>query len=132
MWFSMKEKTEIANIIIELNHSVAVGNLNILDKLFHENIKILSQEMEILGDGKEACIKSYFEFLAGNKIEKYDDHIEQLFLYENTAVVLYSYLIKWSDSRKLYEEQSKELYVLTHENDGWYIILRKLIGNASV
>ncbi|MEJ2054525.1 MAG: hypothetical protein P8X42_11455, partial [Calditrichaceae bacterium] len=87
----MHETPDIASLIIDLNKAVAEGNLNILDEMFHENIKILSQDMKILGDGKEACIKSYFEFLAANKIDTYKDNVDNIFIYENTAIVMYSY-----------------------------------------
>lgn len=126
----MDDKTIIKNIVTGLNKAVAEGKLDKIGPLFHENIKIVSPELKIHGDNKEICIQSYIDFLSKAKIEQYTDNITDIFVYENTAVVFYTYNITWSMGGKSFTDQGKELYVLTKENNKWLIILRKLIGSA--
>ena len=127
----MDTKTNITKIIKDLNHAVATGKVNKLDSLFHEDVKILSPDMKILGEGKTTCIKSYADFISKAKIEEYNDDVTNVSVYENTAVVFFTYSMAWLMDGKSFREQGKELYVLTKENDNWLIVLRKLVASDS-
>jgi hypothetical protein len=121
-------KPKIAKIIKDLNQSVVTGNTDDIDSFFHDNVKILSPDMKILGDGKAVCIKSYVDFIDKAKIEQYDHEITNVFIYDNTAIVFYTYSMTWVMEGKTLNDQGKELYVLTKNNDDWLIILRKLVS----
>ncbi len=124
----MKDQIKISEIIKNLNQAIGKGDLNKLDLFFHENIKIVDPNLKILGDGKKICIQSYIDFINKAKIEKYNDNINDIFIYKNTAIVFYSYSMTWLTDEKSYSDTGKELYVLTKENDKWLIVLRKLIA----
>lgn len=124
-------KLKITNIIRDLHHAVTTGELRKLDLLFHDDVKIVSPDMKILGDGKAICIQSYADFISKAKIEQYDDDVSEVFVYENTAIAFYTYIMTWITDGKKFSDQGNELYVLTKENDDWLIVLRKLITNDS-
>ena len=124
----MDDKVKIAEIITTLNQAVAKSDLSNLDMCFHENIKIIAHNLKILGDGKSVCIQSYIDFIKKAKIIQYTDRIDNVFVYENTAIVFYTYTMTWLMDGDSFTESGKELYVLTKENDKWLIILRKLIA----
>jgi hypothetical protein len=77
------------------------------------------------------CIRSYVDFINKAEIKQYDDSVNNIFVYENTAVVFYTYTMSWLMDEKSYTEQGKELYILTKENNKWLIMVRKLIAGGS-
>lgn len=127
----MDEKTKISETIKTLNQAITNGDLSELDLYFHENIKIIAPDLKILGDGKSVCIQSYVDFIKKAEIKEYDDNIDNVFVYENTAIVFYTFTMTWLMNGKSNTEKGQELYVLTRENDKWLIILRKLIASTS-
>ena len=127
----MNDEIQITDLIKSINQAVAEGDLSKLDPHFHENVKIISHDLKVLGDGKAVCIQSYADFISKAKIKKYDDNVKDVFLYENTAIVFYNNTMTWEIDGKSFTEQGEELYVLTRENDKWLIVLRKLIASSS-
>lgn len=127
----MDVKTKITKLIKDLNHAVATGKINQLDSFFHDSVKIISPDMKILGNSKSVCIKSYADFINKAKIEEYSDNVTHVSVYENTAVVFYTYSMIWTMDGESFKDHGNELYVLTRIDDNWLIILRKLVANES-
>lgn len=124
----MTNDKKVSNIITTLNQAMANGDLSKLDIYFHDNVKIITPDLKILGDGKKVCIQSYVDFINKAEIKNYSDSIDNVFIYKNTAIVFYTFTMTWIMNGKPNTEKGKELYVFSKENNRWLIILRKLIS----
>ncbi|MEJ2544093.1 MAG: nuclear transport factor 2 family protein [Calditrichaceae bacterium] len=124
----MTDKKNISKIIESLNQNMIKGDLSKLDLYFHENVRIIAPDLKILGDGRKICIQSYHDFINKAEIKDYNDSVDNVFIYENTAIVFYTFTMTWIMDGKANTEKGQELYVLTRQNDQWLIILRKLIS----
>lgn len=112
--------------IKKINACWLSGNPEDLAKYFHENIIIVSPDLQIMGEGKDNCIKSYLDFLASSNILSYSENVVEVNDYENTAAVFLSFSISWEIGGERNEEEGKELYIFSRENDDWKLVLRKL------
>ena len=124
----MDTQQKLANMIKDLNQAVASGDLSKLNRSFHERIKIVAPDLKVLGEGKRKCIQSYADFIAKAEIEAYTDDVQDVCIYENTAIIFYNFTMTWLVDGKSFNEKGKELYILTKNDNNWLIALRKLVS----
>lgn len=117
---------ELVHIIKQISLSWREGHSERLKEYFHERIKIVSSDLKILGEGREACIKSYSDFTAQAKLQKYNESKPDIFVWGNTAVASYRYDVAWEMNGKFYDETGKDLFVFTYENGKWLAVWRQL------
>jgi len=77
-------------IVKEINRLWQDGPFEKLKDYFHEKMVIVSPDLQVLGDGREACIKSYAEFVSQARIDKYEENPPEVHAWGNTAVVSYT------------------------------------------
>ena len=124
----MNDNIQISEMIQTLNQAMTKGDLSKLDLYFHKDIRIVAPDLKIRGEGKSVCMQSYADFINNAEIKDFNDHVDNVFIYGNTAIVFYDFTMTWLMDGKLNTENGKELYILTRENNQWLIILRKLIA----
>ena len=125
-----KSIEDITQIIKKINQSWKEGYTEKLEKYFHEKMMVVSPDLKILGEGREACIKSYSDFITQAKVKKYSESALDVRVWEKTAIVSYKYDVVWEMDGKMYEESGKDLFVFTFERGKWLAVWRKLIpGN---
>ncbi|MBN2410246.1 nuclear transport factor 2 family protein [candidate division KSB1 bacterium] len=120
------EQEKIKDILKNVNIAWSSGNPEDLMNYFHDNMLIISPDMKILGYGKENCIKSYIDFLNQATIIDYQKNVPEIHIFENTAIVFYTYNISWKTNNKLFNEKGKEIYVLNKHKNKWLIVMRKI------
>ena len=125
-----KSIEDITQIIKKINQSWKEGYTEKLEKYFHEKMMVVSPDLKILGEGREACIKSYSDFITQAKVKKYSESALDVRVWEKTAIVSYKYDVVWEMGGKAYEESGKDLFIFTFECGKWLAVWRKLIpGN---
>ncbi len=125
--FEEKSKKEITGVIKNINLSWVEGHPENLGEYFHENMMIVSPELEVKGKGKEACIKSYVDFINRAKVNGYTLGDPDIYVFGNTAIVSYKYDIAWEMNGQLFKESGRDLFVLTRADGKWLAVWRKLI-----
>lgn len=119
--------TTIKCILKDTNKAWSSGRPEDLNQYFHDSIIIVSPDMKILGAGKELCIQSYIDFLNRATDIHFHDHEPEVHIFENTAIVFYTYDISWQVDGKQFQETGKELYVLNKLKGQWLIVMRQLM-----
>ncbi len=65
---------------------------------------VVSPELKIPGEGKEACGKSYTDFMNRAAILSYKQSDPEVKIWESTAIVYYEYQMAWEMNGKKYDE----------------------------
>ena len=121
--FDRKSKKEIDAIIKKINLSWVKGHPENL----HENMMIVSPELKVMGKGKEACIKSYSDFISQATVTEYSEAEPEIYVFGNTAIASYKYDIAWETNGQSFKESGRDLFVFTHADGKWLAVWRKLI-----
>jgi hypothetical protein len=124
-----KEKSieELTHIIKQINLSWREGHSERLKEYFHERMMIVSSDLKILGEGSEACIRSYSDFTKQVTLKKYSESEPEIHIWGNTAIASYKYDVAWEMNGKSFDESGKDLFVFTYENGKWLAVWRKLV-----
>ncbi|MBN2364903.1 MAG: nuclear transport factor 2 family protein [Calditrichaeota bacterium] len=117
---------ELIDIVKQINLSWREGHPEKLEKFFHENMMIVSADMKILGDGREACIRSYVDFINQVILHKYEESQPEVHVWGNTAIAWYDYEIGWEMNGKSHQESGKDLFVFSWQDGKWLAIWRRL------
>jgi ketosteroid isomerase-like protein len=119
------EKT-IKRIIKDANKAWSSGNPENLSLYFHDQIIIISPDLKILGSGKGPCIQSYIDFLNRASDICFQAEDPDVFVFNRSAVVFYTYDISWKMDGQQFREKGKEIYVLNKQKDKWLIVMRQI------
>jgi len=121
------EQQKIKELLKKANQTWSSGHPHDLKHYFHDNMLILSPDLKILGSGKENCIKSYIDFLNHVTVTDFKENDPDVFVFDNTTIAFYRYSISWKTGDKSFNENGKEMYVLSKKENKWLIVLKKLI-----
>ncbi|MBN2011641.1 DUF4440 domain-containing protein [candidate division KSB1 bacterium] len=105
---------EINHLITKMKSAWSSGHLNELTHYFHDAMKIVSPDLQVLGGGKDACVQSYIDFLDKAVVHDFSDEIANIYVFENTAIAFYRYNISWTMDDKTHQETGQEVYTFNY------------------
>jgi len=120
-------KEQVIDLMKTINRAWYEGNPGLLYNYFHKNMMIVTQDMKILGNGRDACIMSYMDFTKNTKIHNYKDYNYEVAIWGNTALVSYKFDISYEMKRMTYDETGKDIFFFTFEEDKWQAVWRMLV-----
>jgi len=129
--FDFPQQEKIWKIIEQINDAWLNGNFESLESLIHENMQIVDPDLNVLGEGREVCIKSYRDFADNADIQNFGVHNPKVHAFDQTAIVEYEFSIGYSMNGENYNETGKDVFVLTFESDRWQAIWRLMQSVAS-
>ncbi len=113
-------------LVQEISNSWIYDNLNNLNNLFHENIIFSDSSFQILGEGRNACIKSYEIFNSNAKIDKFKQFNPLINEFGNTTIVKYSFEIEYISNNEKFNQKGEEVFIFSLNNNKWDVIWRIL------
>jgi ketosteroid isomerase-like protein len=120
-------KDEIIRCIKDVNHAWIDGDFIRLRDYFHENIMIVTPDLNKVGQGIDNCIKSYEGFVSRAKIFHFEETGINVDVFGKTAVAVLDYTIDYEIEKNRQQEKGKEILVLTKEASKWLLGWRLLI-----
>lgn len=121
-----KHKEQIHQIIKKINQSWLEGHPENLNQYFHDNMMIVSSEFQVIGAGKEVCVKSYSDFISQAVIKDYHESDPEIHVWDNTATAFYNYEIAWEMNGKSFKETGRDFFIFTFEDGKWLAVWRML------
>ncbi len=121
---------ELCTVVKKINIAWQEGRFEELNKYFHEEIVIATPNFEGGGQGREACIKSYKQFAKMAEIYQYDESNFNAVVWENTALVHYSFDMSYTLQGQEYRDQGFDLYVFTKVQGEWKAVWRTLLPKS--
>ena len=113
---------EIKEILKSISRAWSSGDPAELNRYFHDEIKIISTDMKVVGDGKALCIQSYMDFISKAEIKHYEENDPEVYVFDQTAVAFYAYRIAWNIENQSFDEKGQEMYVFSRVKNKWQVV----------
>jgi len=124
--FDSLQQEKVWRIIEQVNDAWLNKNYQPLESLLHENMQIVDADLNVLGDGRDACIRSYRDFVENANIGDFEVSDPKVNAFDQTAIAEYEFSIQYTMQEKHYGEKGKDVFVLTFEQKHWQAIWRMM------
>lgn len=121
------DREEVLALLERIRAAWTKGPIEILDDVFHERMVIAGPAMKPLGEGREACVRSYRDFLDRARVLAYEQYDRTAHVCGDTAVASYRYVIAFDLEGKPFRERGRDLFVFGREEGRWTAVWRTLI-----
>jgi ketosteroid isomerase-like protein len=125
------DKEEILKILQKINEAWSKGHPEELAEYFHEDLVILSPTLQRMGEGKEACVKSYKDFLEHADIHEYKERDHMIDVWGKTAVATYAFDISYEMNGQTSRESGHDMFVFNREAEKWLAVWRMVIPSPT-
>lgn len=115
---------EIENLVNRLNDDWLNDRIENLDQYFHKQVVMIQPGTHKKITGREAMIDSYSGFVEEAKVSDFRIKDFRIDVFEETAIVLYTFRIKYKIETTNYDENGLEILVFNRHNDKWQIVWR--------
>jgi uncharacterized protein (TIGR02246 family) len=124
------EQEAIRQLLKRINQAWVQGRLEELNECFHENMVIVAPGLQAMRKGREACVRSYQEFIAAAVVHEYNEREPTIDLWANTAVAVYGWEIVYEINGQLSRESGQDLFVFARENGVWRAVWRTMLPST--
>jgi hypothetical protein len=121
------ESEELRLLIGKMNQAWLKGNLDELREYFHDHVAIKGPQFEPMGHGKEACVKSYEDFIRAATIQDFKESDVQVDLFGSTAVATFAWEIDYEMNGQNYHETGHDVFVFTRRDGKWRAVWRAML-----
>jgi hypothetical protein len=115
---------EIQQLLKAINQAWLEGHPEKLNQFFHDQIRIVTPDFQVRGQGKAACVQSYADFILQAKVTEYRETAPEIQVGGSTAMAWYAFEIAWEMGGKSFREGGRDFFILTRENDQWLAVWR--------
>jgi len=122
---------EICRLVSGSNQAWLNGNADFLRDFFHENVIFKGPKFQTLGSGREACVKSYEDFIRAAKIVSFKESDVRVDVIEDTAIVSFAWDIAYEMNGQKFRETGHDLFVLSQANGRWQAVWRAMLPNPA-
>ena len=117
----------LRTLVHHLNQAWLNRRFRELSRYFHPNMVILSPDTGKLVRGREACVKSYEQFMASSKVHRYKESRFQISTWRDAAVVSYHFEISYEWNGKIATDLGRDIFLLVRNGSRWTVAWRTLI-----
>jgi hypothetical protein len=125
------EQEAIRQLLKRINQAWVKGRLEELNECFDEEMVIVGPDFQTLGRGREACVRSYQEFIAAAVVHEYNEREPTIDVWANTAIAAYGWEIAYELNGQLSRESGQDLFVFARENGAWRAVWRAMLPSAT-
>jgi len=118
---------DIRGLLQKISEAWLKGDPDDLLEFFHEDLVIMSPDIERMGVGKTACIQSYKDFIAHATVHEYKEYDHTIDVWGDTAVSIYAFDVTYAMKGQTYNETGHDIFVYNREDDKWLVVWRMVI-----
>ena len=122
----------IRRLISDISAAWLGGDVSRLNEYFHDRMTINGPELQQLGAGRQACVKSYQDFMQQTAILEYEESDPKIDLYGDTAVVVCPWKIIYELKGQKNREEGRDLLVAVRNEGSWLVAWRAVFPNQGV
>jgi ketosteroid isomerase-like protein len=99
----------------------------ILADCFHPDMVIKDCDLEIVAKGKDACVRSYVDFIQQAKISAFSQDDADIHVVGETAIATYGWKITYTLEGKEYTEPGHDVFVFSRADGKWLAVWRAML-----
>lgn len=115
---------EIEQLVNSMNDDWLTDRTENLSRYFHKQVVMIRPGTHKKVVGREEMIDSYRKFIEEATVSDFRIKNLRIDVFENTAVVYYTFRIKYQVETTNYDEEGLEILVLNLHNQSWQIVWR--------
>ena len=119
-----EQTTKIENMINRLNDDWLNDRFENLSRYFHKQVVMIQPGTHKKVTGREEMIDSYREFMEESEVLDFRIKNLRIDVFENTAIAIYTFNIKYRVETTKYDEGGLETLVLNLHKGHWQIVWR--------
>jgi hypothetical protein len=123
----MEDRDAILGLIGRINDAWRNRRTGDLRDLFHESIVFAAPGLVARVEGREACIKSYDDFLGVADVEEYRETPPKVESWGDTAVATFGWEMAWTMHGRSHRESGHDLFVFTRQDGRWWAVWRTIL-----
>ena len=116
----------INQLIENINKAWLSHDLDSLNGYFHEGIVFVKPGFSGELKGREACIKSFEEFLEDSVVNLFEITGKTIDIWGTTAIAHYTYDVNYTIGDQAYDEKGRDLFVFKKEKNKWMAVWRTM------
>lgn len=101
-----------------------------LANCFHKDMVIKGCDLEILATGREACVRSYVDFIKQAKVSAFSQDEPDIQIFGDTAIATYGWNITYTLDGKEYTEPGHDVFVFNRTNGKWLAVWRAMLTES--
>jgi ketosteroid isomerase-like protein len=117
----------IRRILKQINAAWRGGRTDELRQYFHENMVIVSPGFQVRGEGREACVASYQDFINQATVTEYKEGEATVDVWGDTAVATYPWQMAWQMGGQSSRESGHDVFIFIREAGKWLAVWRTLL-----
>lgn len=103
----------------------------ILADCFHADMVIKGCDLETVAKGRDACIRSYVDFIEQAKIRAFHQDEADIRIVGDTAVASYGWNITYTLEENEFTEPGHDVFVFNRTNGKWLAIWRAMLTGSA-
>ncbi|HTG62445.1 MAG TPA: nuclear transport factor 2 family protein [Terriglobia bacterium] len=124
------DREQIRNFLSRMNEAWLKGYTERLNESFHDDVVVKGPDLQEMGRGREACVKSYTDFIRLATVREFKASEPVIDLFDNMAVAIYPWEIRYRMNNQDHSESGHELLVLTRQKGKWQVAWRMVLSSA--
>jgi len=124
------DQEQIRCLLSEINQAWLEGCTERLNEFFHDGVVVRGPDLREMGRGREACVKSYTEFIRLATVREFKASEPVIDLFDNMAVAICPWEIRYRMNDQDHSESGHELLVLTCQKGKWQVARRTVLSSA--
>ncbi len=122
-----KDQQEVWKVVQEVNEAWVKGHPENLENFFREDMVIVPPDFQQRAVGRESCVASYKDFCRQATVQDFMEKDPGIDVFGNTAVVTYSFEIRYEMKGGTFHEAGRDVFVLLREGGNWRAVWRTMI-----
>ena len=121
------DREEIQALVRKINEAWLGGRSDVLNQCFADDVVIRGPAFEVLARSKDACVKSYEDFIRQATVGEFKALDPAIDLWGATAVATSSWEIAYQMNGRDYHEFGHDLLVFTRQDARWWVVWRAVL-----
>jgi ketosteroid isomerase-like protein len=118
------DREEVGRVLGQITEAWRTGHPERLHDHFHEDMVIVGPAYREMGRGREACVRSYAEFLGAATVQEYRESAPVVQAWAGTAVATYEWEMTYALDGRVHRERGTDLFVFAREQGRWLAVWR--------
>jgi uncharacterized protein (TIGR02246 family) len=130
-WLLSEEQKEAWEVVRQINAAWLEGHPERLSEWFHDRVVVIGPDGTRYGEGKDAVVESYRDFVQKATIGEFRESDGKVDLYDTVAVVSYRFDIEYTIEGKSSRENGREVMVLEKQGGRWLAVWRMITAQEA-
>jgi uncharacterized protein (TIGR02246 family) len=130
-WLLNEDQKEAWEVVRRINAAWLDGHPERLPDLFHDRVVVVGPDGTRYGEGREAVVESYRDFIQKATIGEFRESDGKVDLYDAVAVVSYRFDIEYTIEGRSSRENGREVMVLEKRDGRWLAVWRMMTAGQS-